>query len=152
MSEERNANLLSPVAEGRSYSLGWFYALAIGLLAMLLVASGAAIPLAAGAAEAEPAASSAIADAWRQFLADENPEVLDVRSSGAAWERFLAEREELMRADAYATAFMVMGFEKARLFLEEYTGLEAYLIFNDKAGEYRVWYTEGMEDMLSEEL
>ena len=57
-----------------------------------------------------------------------------------------------MRADAYATAFMVMGYEKARRFMEEHTGLEAYLIFNDEAGDYRVWYTEGMGDMLSEEL
>ena len=59
---------------------------------------------------------------------------------------------DCMRADAYATAFMVMGYEKARHFLEEHTNLEAYLIFNDEMGEYRVWYTPGMEDMLSEEL
>jgi thiamine biosynthesis lipoprotein len=60
--------------------------------------------------------------------------------------------DDCMRADAYATAFMVMGYEKARRFLEEHTGLEAYLIFNDEAGDYQVWYTEGMGDMLSEEL
>ncbi len=59
---------------------------------------------------------------------------------------------DCMRADAYATAFMVMGYEKARRFLEEHTNLEAYLIFNDEMGEYRVWYTAGMEKMLSEEL
>jgi len=59
---------------------------------------------------------------------------------------------DCMRADAYATAFMVMGYEKARRFLEEHTYLDAYLIFNDEMGEYRVWYTAGMEKMLSEEL
>jgi thiamine biosynthesis lipoprotein len=59
---------------------------------------------------------------------------------------------DCMRADAYATAFMVMGYEKARQFLEEHTEMEAYLIFNDEAGDYRVWYTEGMGAMLSEEL
>jgi len=59
---------------------------------------------------------------------------------------------DCMRADAYATAFMVMGYEKARRFLEEHTYLDAYLIFNDEMGEYRVWYTAGMEKTLSEEL
>ena len=59
---------------------------------------------------------------------------------------------DCMRADAYATAFMVMGYEKARRFLEEHTHLDAYLIYNDEMGEYRVWYTPGMEIMLSEEL
>ncbi len=59
---------------------------------------------------------------------------------------------DCMRADAYATAFMVMGYEKARRFLEEHTYLDAYLIFNDEMGEYRVWYTAGMEKILSEEL
>jgi thiamine biosynthesis lipoprotein len=59
---------------------------------------------------------------------------------------------DCMRADAYATAFMVMGYEKARRFLEEHTYLDAYLIFNDEMGEYRVWYTAKMENMLSEEL
>jgi thiamine biosynthesis lipoprotein len=60
--------------------------------------------------------------------------------------------DDCMRADAYATAFMVMGYEKARQYLEEHTGLDAYLIFNDEQGEYRVWYTEGLKKMLSEEL
>jgi hypothetical protein len=74
----------------------------MGLLATLLVALGAAYPL---AAEAVPAASSAIADDWQQFLASETPEALDVRNSGAAWESFLAERVQFMRADAYAAAW-----------------------------------------------
>ena len=59
---------------------------------------------------------------------------------------------DCMRADAYATAFMVMGYEKARSFLEKHTYLEAYLIYNDEKGDYRVWYTAGMKKMLSEEL
>lgn len=59
---------------------------------------------------------------------------------------------DCMRADAYATAFMVMGYEKARSFLEKHKYLDAYLIFNDQSGEYRVWYTEGMSAMLSEEF
>ena len=58
---------------------------------------------------------------------------------------------DCMHADAYATAFMVMGYEKARTFLEEHTDLDAYLIYNDNEGEYRVWYTAGMGKFLSEE-
>jgi thiamine biosynthesis lipoprotein len=60
--------------------------------------------------------------------------------------------DDCMRADAYATAFMVMGYEKARRFLEEHTNLDAFLIYNNEAGEYGVWYTAGMEKILSEEL
>ena len=59
---------------------------------------------------------------------------------------------DCMRADAYATAFMVMGYEKARSFLEKHKYLDAYLIFNDEIGDYRVWYTAGMKKILSEEL
>lgn len=59
---------------------------------------------------------------------------------------------DCMRADAYATAFMVMGYEKARRFLENHTNLDAYLIYNDEMGEYKVWYTAGMKEILSEEL
>jgi thiamine biosynthesis lipoprotein len=56
--------------------------------------------------------------------------------------------EDCMRADAYATAFMVMGFERSREFLERQSTLEAYLIYNDENGTYRVWYTKGMKKYL----
>ena len=56
--------------------------------------------------------------------------------------------ENCMRADAYATAFMVMGFEKSREFLLQQTELDAYLIYNDEKGEYKVWYTAGMKKIL----
>jgi hypothetical protein len=105
MSEERNANLLGPVAQGRSYTPGWSYTLAIGLLAMLLVALGAAYPLAAGAIDGETAAANPYAADWQRFQANENPEALALSNYGAAWERFLAENVELMRADAYAAAW-----------------------------------------------
>ncbi len=59
---------------------------------------------------------------------------------------------DCMRADAYATAFMVMGFKKARAFLEEHNNLDAYLIYNDEMGEYKVWYTAGMKKILSEDI
>jgi thiamine biosynthesis lipoprotein len=59
---------------------------------------------------------------------------------------------DCMHADAYATAFMVMGYEKARSFLEEHPSLDAYFIYNDEKGDYNVWYTAGMGKMLTNEL
>ncbi len=56
--------------------------------------------------------------------------------------------EECMYADAYATAFMVMGFERSRDFLTERPDLDVFLIYNDHQGEYKTWYTEGMEKAL----
>ena len=42
-------------------------------------------------------------------------------------------------ADAYATAFMVMGLERAKDILTRHPELTAYLIYTDKQGEYAVW-------------
>lgn len=45
-------------------------------------------------------------------------------------------------ADAYATAFMVMGEEGARKVLSEHPELAAYFILADSVHHYRVWQTE----------
>lgn len=44
-------------------------------------------------------------------------------------------------ADAYATAFMVMGLEKAKKVLAEQKQLEVYFIYADEKGEYKVYQT-----------
>jgi FAD:protein FMN transferase len=49
---------------------------------------------------------------------------------------------DAMTADAYATAFMVMGLEKAKLFLEENKDLQAYFIFSNDDGTYSSYATE----------
>ena len=54
-----------------------------------------------------------------------------------------------VRADAYATAFMVMGFEGACKVLERNPDLMAYLIYDDK-GENKVWYSPSLEDKIAE--
>lgn len=54
-------------------------------------------------------------------------------------------------ADAYATAFMVMGVDKAKEFLQNHKFLEAYLIFSDKDGTLKTWNTKGFSDILDEE-
>ena len=53
-----------------------------------------------------------------------------------------------VRADAYATAFMVMGFEGARQVLERNPDLMAYIIYDDK-GETKVWYSPSLQDKIA---
>ncbi len=48
-------------------------------------------------------------------------------------------------ADAYATAFMVMGREKAIELCNKTPGLECYLIYTDNDGKYQVVYSKGFE-------
>ncbi|MGB3182437.1 MAG: FAD:protein FMN transferase [Cyclobacteriaceae bacterium] len=47
-------------------------------------------------------------------------------------------------ADAYATAFMVMGMEKSLELVENDDELEAYLIFSDSTGALQTYATEGI--------
>lgn len=49
---------------------------------------------------------------------------------------------DCMTADAYATAFMVLGIEKTKEFLNKNRDLEAYLIFDDH-GNLRTWSSKG---------
>ncbi|RKZ83860.1 MAG: FAD:protein FMN transferase, partial [Gammaproteobacteria bacterium] len=53
--------------------------------------------------------------------------------------------EECMTADAYATACMVMGLEKAKVFVENQKGVDAFLIYGDEFGNYQVWHTGGIK-------
>ncbi len=48
-------------------------------------------------------------------------------------------------ADAYATAFMVMGIEKARKVLEKHKELMAYFIYSNGKGALQVWYSPELE-------
>ena len=52
-------------------------------------------------------------------------------------------------ADAYATAFMVMGLEKTKTFLKEHADLdlEVYLIFDD-GGKFGRWHSSGVNKYL----
>ncbi len=57
--------------------------------------------------------------------------------------------DDCMTADGWATAFMVVGLEKSREILARRSDLEAYLIYNDEDGQYRVYYTKGVKRLLS---
>jgi len=56
--------------------------------------------------------------------------------------------DECMMSDAYATACMVMGLEKAKPFIEGLPGVEGLFIFSNEKGELETVYTAGVEQML----
>ena len=53
-------------------------------------------------------------------------------------------------ADAYATSFMVMGFDKARHVLERHPELMAYFIYSNQKGDMDVWYSPSLREKISE--
>jgi len=48
-------------------------------------------------------------------------------------------------ADGYATAFMAMGSEKTRAFLETHKQMKAFLIYSDRDGEIRTYKTDNLK-------
>lgn len=51
-------------------------------------------------------------------------------------------------ADGYATAFMVLGIDKAKAVLERHPELMAYFIYTDAQGNYKTWYSPSMKDKI----
>lgn len=56
--------------------------------------------------------------------------------------------DRCMEADAYATAFMVMGLEKAKIILDKHPEIMAYLICDGGNGKYNVWCSPSLKDKL----
>ena len=52
--------------------------------------------------------------------------------------------EDCITADAYATAFMAMGLEKARKAAKNIPGIEYYVIYSDENGKHQIEYSTGM--------
>ena len=57
--------------------------------------------------------------------------------------------DDCATADAYATAFMVMGLDKAKNILSRHPELMAYFIDSDDKGNNAVWYSPSMRDKIS---
>ena len=57
---------------------------------------------------------------------------------------------ECISSDANATGILVMGLEKAKLFLEKHTELQAYLIYSDNEGNYKIYETPGIRSIITE--
>lgn len=55
-----------------------------------------------------------------------------------------------MKADAYATAFMVLGKDSAMKICEQYPDMECYLIYANDAGTTEVAYTNGFQKYIVE--
>lgn len=60
--------------------------------------------------------------------------------------------KDCMTADAYATAFMVMGIEKAREFVRSNPGMEAFFIFSDAQGGIQTWASPGFEKKIVDQF
>lgn len=58
--------------------------------------------------------------------------------------------DDCATADAYATAFMVMGAEKAKKVLERHQELSAYFICAKANGEMEVWFSPSLRDKIKE--
>ncbi len=59
---------------------------------------------------------------------------------------------DCMTADAYATAFMVMGVEKGRLYLKKHPSLQAYFIYQEPGGSMKTFFTKGFEKLLKQDV
>lgn len=61
---------------------------------------------------------------------------------------------DCMTADAYATAFMVMGLDKTQAFLaaRPELKLEVYCIFSAPGGQLKTWNTAGFSNIILEEM
>ncbi len=55
-------------------------------------------------------------------------------------------------ADAYATAFMVMGYKKSRAFVESHPGLEAFFIWSAKDKTFQSYATPGFKKLIVEQF
>ncbi|HUX54142.1 MAG TPA: FAD:protein FMN transferase [Williamwhitmania sp.] len=54
-------------------------------------------------------------------------------------------------ADAYATAFMVLGLEPSNKIIERVKGLDAIFIYSDSTGAYKIYATPGAKKYIIEE-
>ncbi len=60
--------------------------------------------------------------------------------------------DDCMTADAFATAFMVMGLERSREFLSKRDDIQAFFIYSESDKEYGTYITEGLKVIPRSEL
>lgn len=58
--------------------------------------------------------------------------------------------DDCATADAYATSFMVLGLDGAKRVLQQHSELMAYLIYNDKNGKNKVWFSPSMSGKIAQ--
>lgn len=58
--------------------------------------------------------------------------------------------DDCITADGYATSFMVMGLEKSLELLKTHPEIDAYFVYNDKEGNLKVKFTDGLKKSIIE--
>lgn len=56
--------------------------------------------------------------------------------------------DNCMKADAYATAFMVMPYDKTKALLSKLTDVDAYVVSKDEYGNIQKYITKGFQDLI----
>lgn len=93
---------------------------------------------------------------YRQFYYREGKKVahtIDPRSGYPVDHQLLSATviaPTCMQADAYATAFMVLGKDSALTICRKVEAMDCYLIYTDGAGKLQVAYTDGFQKYISE--
>jgi FAD:protein FMN transferase len=59
--------------------------------------------------------------------------------------------DDAITADAWDTAFMVLGLEKSKELLKKLPGIEVYFIYSNEQGKYEVFFSEGLKKMIVEQ-
>ena len=57
---------------------------------------------------------------------------------------------DCMSADAFATAFMIMGMDKSMKLVKKLDGIEAYFIYSDEKGDFCTEFTDGFKEIIVE--
>jgi thiamine biosynthesis lipoprotein len=57
---------------------------------------------------------------------------------------------DCMSADAFATAFIIMGMEKSIKLVKKLDGIEAYFIYSDDKGDFFTEFTDGFREIIIE--
>lgn len=60
--------------------------------------------------------------------------------------------DDAATADAWDTAFMVLGLEKSKEILSKIPGIEVYFIYSNDKGEYEIFCSEGLKKMIAEQV
>lgn len=56
--------------------------------------------------------------------------------------------DKCANADAFATAFLVMGKDNVIRFLKKYAQLEVFLVYSNEKGEIKTWQTDGFKSLI----
>ncbi|WP_162126179.1 FAD:protein FMN transferase [Flavobacterium phycosphaerae] len=56
--------------------------------------------------------------------------------------------KQCIASDANATGVLVMGLDKAKVFLQQHPELQAYLIYSDEKGNFKTYSTDGLSAIL----